>query len=166
MALNVNIELKVNAMLTGLADLGTPQAPINLAKQILLASGTGVGKADRIFADTRTLAGSANETLDLAGSLTDVLGAALTFAKVKAIIVVAGDSNAGNILVGGAASNGFVGPFADATDKIKVRKSGLFIWADAEIGETVTAGTGDLLKFENSAGSSATYTVIIIGESA
>jgi hypothetical protein len=78
----------------------------------------------------------------------------------------AGNTNA--VAVGGAASNGFVGWVADATDKINVRPGGVFgLFAPDSAGYPVTAGTADLLRIGNGgAGSSVTYDIIIIGASA
>lgn len=149
-------------------DLTAVRAPLSYAFASQLASGTGAGQADLVFSDTRTLAASASESLDLAGSLVDALGATLTFARVKGLIVVAAAANTNDVVIGGATSNAFVGPFADATDKIKVKPGGtIALWAPGATAYPVTAGTGDLLQIANSAaGTSVTYDVIIIGASA
>jgi len=132
-----------------------------------IANGTSANQADLVFRDQRTLALSTSENLDLAGSLTDAYGTTLTFVKVKLIYVKAKSDNGGNIIVGGAASNAFVGPFADSTDKVKVPAGGMYQVADAGTGWTVTAGTGDILKIENDDGSATgTYDIIIVGTSA
>jgi hypothetical protein len=127
--------------------------------------GTGANQAKAAFADVRTLAASANESLDLAGGLTDAFGNAITFTKVKALIIEAAAGNTNDVLVGGAASNGFISLFGDATDVVKVKPGGAFaITAPDANGLAVTAGTGDLLKIANSAGGSAvTYTITVIG---
>jgi len=132
-----------------------------------VANGTSTDQADLIFRDQRSLALSTSENLDLAGSLTDAYGSTITFAKVKLIYVKAKSTNGGNIIVGGAAANTFVGPFADATDKVKVPAGGMYQVADAGTGWTVTAGTGDILKVENDdAADAGVYDIIIIGTSA
>ena len=132
-----------------------------------VANGTSANQADLIFRDQRTLALSTSENLDLAGGLTSVFGAAITFVKVKLIYVKAKSDNGGNIIVGGAAANAFVGPFADSSDKINVPAGGMYQVADATTGWTVTAGTGDILKIENDDGAAeGTYDIIIVGTSA
>lgn len=132
-----------------------------------VANGTGANQADLVYRAQRTLSGSSSENLDLAGSLTDPFGTTLTFARVKFIFVKAASANGGNIIVGGAAANTFVGPFADATDKVQIPAGGHFQVGDAgATGWVVTAGTGDILKVENSDASSATYDIVIIGASA
>jgi hypothetical protein len=49
------------------------------------------------------------ENLDLSGVLANALGATLAFTAIKAILIVADSANTNNVVVGGAASNGFVG---------------------------------------------------------
>lgn len=145
----------------------SPSLTLNLS----YAQGTGAGQADRVHISRRTLAGAANESLDLAGSLTDPFGAVLTFARIKAIIILLQPTTAAAFLrVGGAAANGFVNWVADATDKVIVRngpKGGfLALGCGDATGYPVTAGTGDLLKIENGDASlAATYDLCVIGAS-
>ncbi|MFI0897749.1 hypothetical protein [Streptomyces sp. NPDC020983] len=168
MSLTTRLAVTLNAVQVSNKDLTSVRAPIDYAKALTLASGTAAGQADLIFSDTRTLAASASETLDLAGSLVDAIGATLTFARVKGLIVYAAPGNVNDVVIGGAVSNAFVGPFADATDKIKVRPGGILaLFAPAATAYPVTAGTGDLLQVANSgAGTAITYDVILIGASA
>jgi hypothetical protein len=168
MALNTTISLAVAAAQTAARDLTTVRVPLNYGKTNRLASGTGANQADLMFSDTRTLAASGSESLDLAGVLTDALGATLTFARVKAIVIAASAGNTNDVVIGGAASNAFVNWVADATDKIKVKPGGMFVLvAPGAVGYPVTASTGDLLQVANSSsGTSVTYDVVIIGASA
>ncbi len=132
-----------------------------------LTSGTGADQADLMFADTRTLAASATENLDLAGSLTDAFGATLAFAKIKAIIVQAAAANTNDVVVGGAASNAFTGPLGGTDPTVAARPGGAIVLFAPATGWTVTAGTGDILKVANSSsGTSVTYSIVIIGTSA
>ena len=109
MALSTNLRVNIGAKQTSTLDLGSAEGNIAKAVAINLASGTAAGQADRIFSDTRTLAASANEDLDLAGGgLTDAFGAALTFVKVKGMLIVAAAGNTNNVIVGGAASAQFL----------------------------------------------------------
>jgi hypothetical protein len=169
MPLSTNVLFQVAAYLSNTsADLAVPAANFAFASQFTLANGTGEDEADRLYADVNTLAASATTDIDLAGTLTDALGAALTFARVKALFLRASSGNTNNVVIGGAASNQFVGPFGAATDTFAVKPGGFLGWVapDAD-GWEVTAGTGDLLRIANSgAGSTVTYDVVIIGASA
>src|SRR3982751_6130325 len=152
MTLASKVNLKVSAALSSALDLVSPAARLSQSYSSECDDGRAAGQADKVFSDTRTLGASATESLDLAGSLTDALGASLTFAKVKAIIISAAAANTNNVIVGGDVTNTFFGIFADE--------------ADAP-GYAVTAATADLIKITNSgAGTGVTYSIIIIGTSA
>ncbi len=164
MSLTVQFNAAVKAVLTGSGDLGTPNAEIALSGQILLANGSGVDQAQKIFADARSLAASATENLDLAGALTDPLGATLTFATVKGIFIKAGAANPGNLTFGAHATAAFVGPFADATDALTVRPGELLPLFAPGTGYTVTATTADMLKVAAAATAGTyTYEIVIVG---
>lgn len=168
MALTTKLNVSLSAVQTAAKDLTTVRAPLDYAKALILGSGTAAGQADQLWSDTRTIAASGTDPLDLAGSLIDALGTTLTFARVKGLIVVAAAANVNDVVIGGAASNTFTGPFVDATDKLKVRPGGvLALFAPAATGYPVTASTGDQLLIANSGGTtSVTYDVVIIGASA
>lgn len=169
MALKTDITVAVKALLSGTGDLSSPAAPHRAAYSASWGSGTGSGQADLVWADTNTLAASANTDLDLAaGALTGALGGTITFARVKAILLIADAGNTNNVVLGGAASNQFVGPFGAATQTIAVPPGGVaMLTAPGATGWAVTAGTGDLLRIANSgAGSTVTYKVVIVGASA
>lgn len=150
-------------------DLGTSRAAQALSRSVSLGSGTGAGKADRVFSDRRTLAASATEDLDLAGSLVDAFGATITFARIKGLVVAAAAGNSNNVVIGAASSTPWA-TLLGATHTLTLRP-GAFVAvgtgvADAT-GYAVTASTGDLLKVANSGGStSVTYDIHIIGASA
>jgi hypothetical protein len=108
----------------------------------------------KIVYDTRTLAASASEDLDLAGAFAN-------FTKVHAIYVFATSANTNNVVVGGASANSFVAPF---TGTVTVGPGGENL-VTSKAGWTVTAGTGDLLKIANSnSGSAVTYDIVVAGE--
>lgn len=169
MPVNATVSVGVNGSQTSLLDLGTAAFPFSTSSSVAYTSGTGAGQVDVAFTDTRTLAASATENLDLAGTLTDAFGATVTFARIKAIYISAAAGNTNDVQVTRPASNGV--PFLMAAgDGIALRKGAGFAWwsgpADAT-GVAVTAGTGDLITVTNSAGTtSVTYTVIILGCSA
>lgn len=167
LTLGTELSMRLAATLTNPLDLSTPTDPLVYAIKTILASGTGANQADRIFHDQRTLGASATEDLDLAGSLTGPLGSTLTFARIKLVLVTAAAGNTNNVQVTRPASNG-VPLFLAASDGIAIRPGGGFLWwAPDSTGVAVTAGSGDLLTFTNSAGSTGvTYDVVIIGASA
>lgn len=170
MGLTSTLAVSVTANHTKALDLATGTVPLKKLYQAALASGTGVGQADLIFHDQRTLAASATENLDLSGVLTDAFGTSLALVKVKAIVFMAAAANTNNVIVGGDVTNTFFPMFGAETDSLILRPGTIFALiagaADAA-GYAVTAATADLLKVTNSAGtSSVTYDVIVIGTSA
>ena len=167
--LTAQINTAIVATYQGANDLGSPVFNLSQGLQapIALSSGTGSGAADLLFADTRTLAASATENLDMAGSLADPFGTTLTFVTVKVVKVCAASANTNNVVVGGAGSNTLLGIFSDASDKIVVKPGGCFVWVAPGTGAAVTASTGDILLMANSSsGTSVTYSIWIVGTSA
>lgn len=166
MALTVTISAALTASLTSALDHGTITLPIRLTAGSSLSNGTGANQADVIFSDQRTLAASGTEDLDLAGSLTGMVGGTVTMATLKAVIVKADSGNTNDVVVSNSAANG-VPLFGAAGDSIAVRPGGTFMWIAPGTGVTVTAGTGDLITFANSgAGTGVTYDVVLVGTSA
>jgi hypothetical protein len=165
-SLNAAVRAAVKADFRQVDGDGTQELTVTAEGDIALTNGTGANQADLIFHDNRTIALSSSENLDLSGALTDPFGNVIAFAKIKAIIIRAAAANVNDVLVGGAATNTFLGMFGDATDIIKVKPAGAFVWVAPGTGATVTAATGDILKVANSgAGTSVTYDVTIIGTS-
>lgn len=165
---DTSVAVTLKGTLSNALDLQTVTTALNYGKSVAWSNGTGNGQADKLWTDQRTLTASANEDLDLAGGLTDAFGAAITFARIKMILVVAAAANTNNVVIGAAASNAFVGPFGAATHTIHVRPDGMAVLACKDAtGWAVTGGTGDLLRVANSAGStSVTYDIAILGASA
>lgn len=166
-SLNTIIKFYINAALTNPIDLVTGAAPLELTKPFSWTNGTTADKADRIFSDTRTVAASGTDALDLAGSLLDIYGNTLTFVELRFIYIGAAAGNTNNVRWNRPASNG-VPIFLAASDGIDIPPGGFASWgcgADGKV--TVTAATGDIINIDNSSsGTSVTYDVVIIGVSA
>jgi len=166
MALTANINLYATGKQTSVLDQGTATFPFAISTELAFTDGTTAGKADRIFADTRTLAASGTENLDLAGVLTDAYGATITFVTIKALLIKAAAGNTNDVQLTRPAANG-VPLFLAASDGIPIRPGGIFAWACTGTGIAVTAATGDLITLTNSAGGTGvTYDVMIVGTSA
>lgn len=169
MALDTSsLVLSVTGSQSNALALSTGIAALARTYQLQYSTGTGANQADRIYHTQPTVAASGNTTIDLAGSVTDIFGATVTFARVRGLIVAASSGNTNNVVVGNAASNGFISWVGAATHTVIVRPGGfLALGAPDTTAYTVTAGTGDLLLFTNSgAGTSVTFDVIVIGASA
>jgi len=159
-----SINLEITAKLTGTADLGTPVAPVHVSKALQIIAGTDtLGKADILWADTRTLAASATENLDLAGVLAGLLGSTVTAAEITAVYVEADAGNTNDVVLFGAASNPFNGPLSGTTPKLTIGPSDFALVTNRK-GWTVTAGTGDIILVANSSsGTPVSYTIVLFG---
>jgi len=160
-----SMNLTLAAQLIGASVGGAaPVFPVSVDRSLDWSPGTAsLAEADVLYRATRTLAGGANENLDLRGAIADALGATVAAAEVVLILVEAATANGAAIRFGPASSNGFVGPFADASDRINVL-AGDFALVTSKTGWAVTAGTGDLLNFTNANGAAAgTYTLTVVG---
>lgn len=170
MSVNGTIAARIAMTLSSALDLGTAAAKQTIDFAADIASGTGDSQADKLFSDSRTLAASASENLDLSGGLTDALGASISMVELLAIIVVADAGNTNNVVIGNGTNPVIGGPFGAAgANAIAVPPGGLFAWFAPNDGEgaPVTNSTADILKVANSGGStSVTYKVILVGRSA
>ena len=170
MGLNSKLVISATADLVSSPDgLGVASVPMTKVYSAILTSGIAAGMADKVYHASRTLAPSANESLDLAGVLLDPLGAVLTFVKIKGIVVASAVANANDVVVGNAASNAWAA-LLGATSTVTLKPGAVFAafagQADGA-GWAVTAGTGDQLKILNGgAGTSVTYDIIVVGTSA
>lgn len=164
MAVTGRITTAFQATETAAFDLGSVSFPAALNSSYTYTSGTGNNQIQVLWSDTRTLAASATENLDLAGVLATAIGGTFTTTAVKGVVITALAANTNTVVVGGAASNTWTGLFVDATDKIAVRPGYTFVIAGGSTGYAVTAGTGDILTIANGgAGTSVTYSIAIIG---
>ncbi|MFJ5638652.1 hypothetical protein [Streptomyces sp. NPDC093223] len=169
LASGATLAVAAAAELVSSLDLGSGRAPQSLTRKVTLGAGTGAGNADLVWSDRRTLAASASESLDLAGTLADAFGATINFARIKGLLIAASKDNANNVIVGAAASNQWATLLGTA-GTLTLRPGAFFaLGTDASdaTAYAVTASTGDLLKIANSgAGTGVTYDIHIIGASA
>lgn len=164
MSLSATLTSRINALQTASADLEVGKAEINNTHTIQYGDGAGANQANVIWSDRRTLAASASESLDLAGSLSGLLGAAV-FARVKYIEIRAAAGNTNSVVVTRPENNGV--PFVTAEHKIfpDIPPGGRATWGDpGATGVVVTASSGDLISIANGgSGTSVEYEIIIIG---
>lgn len=159
-----SISLKVISDLVNTLDLTSVRANLRKNFNITFKNGTGANQANALFHDTRTIAASGNEDLDLAGALSNAFGQTLTFTKVKAVIIRAHEGNTNNVQVTRPADTGCP-IFMAAGDGIAIPPGGMFAFVVPTAGGvTVTASSGDIINVANSSsGTGVTYDVIILG---
>lgn len=164
-AVSLQVVLKLIGSMTNALDLSTPTDAISKDYTKIFADGTGANQANMWWHDQRTLAASATENLDLAGSLTSVFGTTITMTSLKGLFVYAAAGNTNDVQVTRPAVNGVPWLLA-AGDGIALKPGAWVAWFDPGAnGPLVTAGTGDLITVTNSAaGTSVTYDVFLLGE--
>ena len=133
-----------------------------------LTDGTAQPDVARIlWHDIRILAGSANETFDLYGGIEDNFGEVINFTTVRAFSIINRNpsTDADGILEVGAGTNAWSTWLGDPTDLVKIGPGGcMFIWNPSSAGCAVTAGTGDILKVNNTGAGDIEYQIAFIGE--
>jgi len=163
--LTSKIALSVAANLAAALDVGTGSHEVAFGPTYVLQNGNGANQANELWADTRSIAASGSEDIDLNGGVSDIFGTAIAFTKIKGLVIVAAAGNTNDVIVGGAAANAISSIFGDAADTIKVKPGGMVaLVAPNAAGYAVTAGTADLLKVANGgAGSAVSFTIVVIG---
>ena len=162
----VKVTLRIEGQDADTNDLASVWASIVKDWSFEFASGTGTGQFDVSFMDSRTLAASANDDIDLRGGSVDPFGKTLAMAEMRAIAIK--NTGAASIAVGGTVTNQITGLFGDASDRIVVPSGAQLVlgpYPDGLI--AIAAGTADLLRITNLSGSvAAAYDIVVLGTSA
>lgn len=164
--MTAEVSLTIKGTLSGSGDLGTPKFSITPISELLaFADGTAnVGSTDLMFADTRTLAASATENIDLAGALSNAFGATITAAELVLLFIKAHEDNTNAVNVTRPASNGV--PIYLAAGDGRALLPGEYELIVSQAGIAVTASTGDLITITNGAGdTSVTYDILVLARS-
>src|SRR5262249_49659288 len=111
MGLNTTVLASIVSELLGSNDLGFPKFNLPNRSSMIIQDGAGDYQCNKIFADTRLLGPAGTENLDLAAGISDPFGVVMTFLTVKVFALYSAKANSGDITIGNAASNGFVGWF-------------------------------------------------------
>ncbi len=158
--------LEISGTYSNALDLVTVTAPLSYKKSADLASGVAINQADRVFSDTRTIAASTTEDLDVSGgALTDPGGAAFTIAKLKMLSVCASTANTNSVVLLGDANSVPILGTAATTTSLDPGACAVF-FRPSLAGYTVTNATGDIIQVANGgAGTTVTYDIVIIGTS-
>lgn len=156
------VSVSISGTLTTDADIGTNKYSFGKTYSHDFTNGTGANQCNMGWTDTRTTSG--NDDLDMAGVLTDAVGAAITFTSIKTIAIKAADANVGNLIVGAEGTNEFASMFGDVSDTLIIPPGGILVLtAPGATGYAVTASTGDKLRIAPSSGS-VTYDIFLLGE--
>lgn len=169
--LTVDVKASLHWLFQESLDLAnvTDAARLEYARSI--NDGVAVDQADKLWHDQRTLASGASENLDLTALTQSVFGSTVTisFARVKAILIVNLATAANeDLAVGGAGSgaNAWHAPFKNDPDaKVVVAADSVLLWVNKKNGWTVINNSSDVLKIANDGLGSVTYRIAIVGTS-
>lgn len=158
------VTLRINSeIVDSLAQtLSTNNSTKRVGESFTWLDGSGAAQASKNWSPLTqySVAQSVNTDIDLSGALAGTYGT-VVFTAIKGLIIKAGASNPGNLVVGNV-TNGIVGFFGAATHSIAVQPGGIFVIATpGASGYGITAATADLLRVA-SAATAGTYTFDIL----
>lgn len=161
MAFTANNTIRINSRFTDPDGIGSSSQPVDTTYQLILADGTGANQADLQYAQTATIASSANLDIDLT-SVEDAFGNALGAAELVQVVIVSASANTTNLTTGGSGSD-FAGLPA-----LTITPGGMVNLANGGLSGigSVTDGTADTIRIANAAGASASVDIYIVARSA
>lgn len=172
MADTLSLDLRASLvwLLTESLDLSNVTDHATLEYKKSVSDGVSFNEADLLWHDERTVSAGSNDDLNLSNLSLTLFGhsVSVTFATVTGVFLVNTNTASGeNLLVGGAgAGSAFAGPFNNDADAQVALNADSCLWLVSKVlGWTVTAGTGDVLRIENTTGSDITYKIAIVGTS-
>jgi len=167
MSVTAELRVKFSAVKVGSNDMGNPEHRPVLEKLLQFASGTGADQADIVFTDTRTIAISTNDDIDLSGALADAFGAVVAAAEVVGLIII-NKSTTQTLTIGVAGTNPWVTIWAASGDGLKIPPRGVFVLfaPDASGLGAVVAGASDVLRIANGAGATCDYDIALLARTA
>jgi hypothetical protein len=162
--LSGSIRVSASAIATKVGDLSTANENLAYSSITSLVFGSATTLVDQIFTDTRTIATSTTDSIDLVGGLTNKFGVTINFAKIKAVIVVNKSTDATCILTIGNSTAVLWRGAAAHTETLVI---GATSYHANLTGWAVVGGASDILDIVNaSATAVASYDIIVIGTSA
>lgn len=138
-------------------------------------TGTGAGKAQKLFVDLVTISGSGTQAYDFSGSLTDPLGQTTVFTNIKGVYLeYVTTSTTGKVTVRGnflfstgSASPVILGTATVGTDGLQIHPGGCWFFSTGTTtaaGYTVTNSSADTITLVNGDASSVQVKVVVFGE--
>lgn len=164
MSLTTNLNFDLIARLISALDLSNSINTLSVSPRIAWADGAAVNQANLIFQDSYTIASGGEQLIDLT-ALTDSLGAAVNFARLKLIYVKNRSTTVGaNLQLGGTVSNGLSTLYVGTNAGQLIGPDGLALLVNpSAAGWAVTATTADILRIGNPSAASITADVVLIG---
>lgn len=167
--LQTTVTTKVSWQYREAMDLGNVNDSNSLDYTYFLDDGTTSGKADVFWGDTRSLATTANDDLDLTALSTTRFGITgnTTFVTIKGVYIVNEATVSGeDLVVGGSNTNPWQGPFGATNDTIRCSAGASLQLLRPLTGWSVSDGSADILRINNAGSNTNIYKIVIFGTSA
>lgn len=151
------------------ADGGETENAETLNVNLNFGAGTAAASVNKVIARLNgfTITASSSIDVDLAGAISDFVGAAITMDVIKYMVLqlTSTTGQADSVLIGSKGTNGCASWLGGTNHSVKVLKGGIFALACTNTtGYAVTAATGDIITLTNNdTVNSASYKLIICG---
>ena len=166
--LAVNVKASLDWLFKETLDLSIVSDAAKLEFSGSVSDGTAADQCDKLWHDERTVAGGANDDLDLTALVTNLFGTNVTIAlaKLKWLLIVNKSTTAGDKLrLDSSVTSGFTGVFGDsATSKLEIGADSPLLVGRRKDGWTVDA-THKVLRVHNPGGTAITYRIALAGTS-
>ncbi len=160
--LNINVRVKQSSDVDPGASFNT-----SIGSDYNIVDGTASGEVDLFFYKANSaLATTSTDTIDLSGSLIDLFGNTIIFAKIMSLVLIADSGNLSDMQLDQTVANSFLGNAS--VGAVNTLKPGTIIvpFVSETTGFSVTAGTADLLNIKNpDVTNTASYKLYVLGTS-
>jgi len=144
-------------------DNSTVVQPLDYQRQVTVMNGTSTGQSSNYFEDTRTIASSTSEVLNLANLSSNAFGSAISFSRIKCLWMLASSTNSAPLQIGGSTATTFP-IFGSSVNTLHLRPGGQLVM-QADDG-TAYGSTNGNLQVLSTAGDVATYRIFVDGATA
>jgi len=169
-SLTVDIRASVDWLFEETLDLSSAVDNSQVEYKQGLTDGVGTNQADKIWHDTRSLAGGADDDLDLSNLVNQLFGSTVTIslARVKAILIHNTATAAGeDLLLDSSVANALLAPFnGSANSKIEIPADSTLLLVNRGEGWPVAPATADRLRITSDGAGSIDYKIVLVGTSA
>ncbi len=164
MELNAQILLQIVAAETSSSDLSTTARSTTISRAVAFTTGTGISQAQLVWSDSRTIAASGTETLDLA-ELADDRGT-VVLSAVKAIYIRNTGAAVLNLTGGGPPEDWEAGPVKTPSGSLlEIPAGGIYLATNASAAGWAVGSSPQWVIVNNaSTTTAATYDIVLIGE--
>ena len=164
MPLATTLTIALRALQVAPIDLSASVNDLSVSLPISLADGAGINAANLVYQDAVTLAAAGETLLDLT-ALTDALGGAVAFARLKLIYLRNKSATAGdNLQLGGTVAAGLSTLYVGTNAGQLIGPGGIALLVNpSAAGWAVTATTADILRIGNPGANPITYDIVLIG---